>query len=170
MKIKKVFKKKPTRWGLRGDDVLWDKLCESIGDLNMPKDVTEFRVRLSLAYKEITGYVIGTGGDFFVESLKSKLPGGMSSGYVCSEWWLTIGVPFLVDQATSLINKKAYKPCWEPYLTELSYEQWDEASYIQHDVFFPTKLKAETPKWIVERYKVEHPEYEKDLDKFYSKN
>lgn len=163
-KIKEIFKKKPTRWGLRGDDVLWEKMCESVGDLEIPKENSKLHEILSHVYEEHTGKPIGEGEEFYVEELKSPFPGGMSSGYVSSEWWQEVGIPFLMDKAASLIDEN-YVPCWKLYSIELTKEQWDLGSYLHHDIFFPTKLKPSTPEWIVERYKVEHPEFEDEIYK-----
>lgn len=163
-KIKEIFKLRPTRWGLRGDSVLWEKMCDTIGDFEIPTDKLKLQEILTHAYEKHTGKPIGEGGEFYVEELRSPEPGGMSSGWVSSEWWQEVGIPFLIDKAVNLIDE-TYIPCWKLYYIELTKEQWDLGSDLHRDAFFPTKLKPSTPEWIVERYKVEHPDYENEIYK-----
>ena len=93
MKLSEIFEEKPEIWGLRGDPYFWDYLKGLAENMDMlSADELEKWIKneyFSLSGKEMTGEY----GDFV--RIERFAHGGMSSGGVCSEWWVREGIPLL---------------------------------------------------------------------------
>lgn len=93
-RIKFIFAE-PQQWGLRGDPFLWKELCEHFSTACLPDTSEEFGAQVKLKIKDLTSSDRLGDQPIFVERYDS---GGMSSGHVCSDWWMTKGVPLFQRQ------------------------------------------------------------------------
>lgn len=89
-----IFEKKPMQWGLRGDPYLWDEMQELCVGKSL--DVNEYEVAKFVCeyFREVTGKTLSYDAKIYIERLAH---GGMSSGTVSGEFWITRGIPLLVD-------------------------------------------------------------------------
>ena len=90
--LKSVFERTPGGFGLRGDDHLWLDLKRHLENEPRPKTTEEFMQLLHSTVIHLTGQALEPGKDFYVEKYSH---GGMSSGMVCSDFWLEKGFPEL---------------------------------------------------------------------------
>jgi hypothetical protein len=90
--VNDIFDTKPSQWGLRGDHFLWEEMRRFVLTLQLPNTADEFRELLIQIFTEFTGEPPQKGKDFFVEEFDK---GGMSSGYVSSDFWVEKGFPLL---------------------------------------------------------------------------
>lgn len=90
-----MFEPRPTRWGLRGDPLLWDALEASLEPLE-PSDIDDIEAHLRALYAKLVGEPL-TEADTPVEVERFKM-GGMSSGMVSPTFWREEGIPLLVSR------------------------------------------------------------------------
>ena len=100
MKLSKIFKEKPDRWGFRGDPYFWDHLKNLAEDMDIisPAELEEWikREYFSVSGKALTDKY----GDFAV--IEQFSHGGMSSGGVDNLWWIDTGIPLLKSRLAAL--------------------------------------------------------------------
>ena len=96
-----IFERKPAQWGLRGDPYLWDEMKElcvadslDIDDYGVSRFVCEY-------FEKVTGQPLTIDAKAYVERFAH---GGMSSGSVCGEFWITRGIPLLLDRKSTRLN------------------------------------------------------------------
>lgn len=89
-----IFERKPAQWGLRGDPYLWDEMQElcvadslDIDDYGVARFVCEY-------FEKVTGQPLTIDAKAYVGRFAH---GGMSSGSVCGEFWISKGIPLLID-------------------------------------------------------------------------
>ena len=87
----------PKRCGLRGDSYFWKYLQEHI-----PEDMTANGIKqwIKNEHYKLTGKRLTLWSTEYVEEFAH---GGMSSGRISGEWWLTTGIPLLKSR---LPNKR----------------------------------------------------------------
>ncbi|MFD3000389.1 hypothetical protein ACFS7Z_08470 [Pontibacter toksunensis] len=90
--MRRIFEVEPPQWGLRGDPYLWNALREYMSSEKQPKNEEEFVILFRKAFEILAGEDLAPGKEIFIESFDK---GGMSSGYVCADWWLSDGLPLL---------------------------------------------------------------------------
>lgn len=89
-----IFERKPRQWGLRGDPYLWDEMKElCVGD---SLDIDDYGIAdfVSKYYEKTTGQPLTFDAQAYVERLAH---GGMYSGSVSGSFWITRGIPFLIE-------------------------------------------------------------------------
>ena len=89
-----IFERKPGHWGLRGDPYLWDEMKElCVGD---SLDICDYEIAgfVSRYFEKTTGQPLNFDAKAYVERLDH---GGMSSGSVCGAFWITRGIPLLIE-------------------------------------------------------------------------
>ena len=89
-----IFERKPSQWGLRGDPYLWDEMKElCVGDT---LDIDDYDISHFVCeyFEKVTGQPLTIDAKAYVERLAH---GGMSSGSVCGEFWITRGIPLLLE-------------------------------------------------------------------------
>lgn len=100
MKLSKIFKDKPKRWGFRGDPYFWDYLkerSENMGSLSPD----ELEAWIKHEYFLLSGKAMTDKyGDFAV--IDQFAHGGMSSGGVDNLWWIEEGIPLLKSRLTDM--------------------------------------------------------------------
>ena len=89
-----IFERKPSQWGFRGDPYLWDEIQEQcIGEA---LDFDEYGIAglVSEYYEEVTGQPLTYDSKPYV---KRFAYGGMSSGTVSGAFWISRGIPLLIE-------------------------------------------------------------------------
>ena len=89
-----IFERKPRQWGLRGDPYLWDEMKElCVGD---SLDIDDYGIAdfVSKYFEKTTGQPLTFDAQAYVERLAH---GGMSSGSVSGSFWITRGIPLLIE-------------------------------------------------------------------------
>ncbi len=100
MKLSKIFKDKPKRWGFRGDPYFWDYLKELAENMDVisPEKLEQW---IKEEYRSLSGKALTDEyGDFAV--IKRFAHGGMSSGGVDNLWWIEEGIPLLKSRLSAL--------------------------------------------------------------------
>jgi hypothetical protein len=89
-----IFERKPEQWGLRGNPYLWDEMRDLFGGASLDISTRDLADQICECYENAVGEPLKYGSKVFVERFAH---GGMSSGYVSGEFWICIGIPFLID-------------------------------------------------------------------------
>ena len=89
-----IFERKPRRWGLRGDPYLWDEMRERCAGESLDYDDCSLAGLVSEFFKEVTGQPLTFDTNAYVERFAH---GGMSSGYVSGSFWISHGIPLLIE-------------------------------------------------------------------------
>ena len=95
MRISKIFEDEPEQWGLRGDPYLWRELKDRLNSVEMPETPDQLRSIIEKEYEEATGHSISHKEHFRVERF---MHGGMSSGGISPEFWVSNAIPMLVKR------------------------------------------------------------------------
>jgi hypothetical protein len=82
----------PTQWGLRGDPYLWQELAQALAKWPLPASPAAADALLTALYLELVGEAPNAGRQPCVARYAH---GGMSSGHVAADFWLTQGFPLL---------------------------------------------------------------------------
>jgi hypothetical protein len=93
--VSKYFEPEPLQWGLRGDPHLWRDMKQKTATTNIPTTGPEFKKLLYKLFKELTGQEPAYGKFIHVEKYRDI---GMSSGVVCSDYWLDKGFSLLIQR------------------------------------------------------------------------
>jgi hypothetical protein len=87
-----LFTKLPNNLGLRGNQYLWrDIQAQMLNKQVSSRD--EFKFLIETSFEKLTGKRLVRGLEF---EIKKYAHGGMSSGYIDSNWWLDDGIPYLL--------------------------------------------------------------------------
>ena len=89
-----IFENKPDHWGLRGDPYLWDEMRDVFGGESLDISERDLANEICEYYEKAVGEPLQYGSEVYVERLAH---GGMSSGHVCSEFWICVGIPLLLE-------------------------------------------------------------------------
>ena len=82
----------PARWGLRGDPYLWQELTQALAEQPLPPSPAAADALLASLYCQLVGEAPNVGRQPFVARYAH---GGLSSGRVAADFWLTQGFPLL---------------------------------------------------------------------------
>lgn len=88
-----------SNWGLRGDPGLWMDMKLKFKDASIPPDSIELDIILYAMFKDLVGNPPQRGKDYYVVKYDK---GGMSTGKVCSDWWLDNGFLLIVGRFNQL--------------------------------------------------------------------
>ena len=100
-KVSSIFEKVPEKWGLRGDLYFWDYLKGIFDKYDLPFEYDELERIIKDEHLKLTGVELTKDSMAYCEKFAH---GGMSSGKICGEWWITIGLPLLKER----LNKKSF--------------------------------------------------------------
>ena len=89
-----IFERKPEAWGARGNPYLWDELQGLCIGESLDIDAYGIANMVSDYYEKKTGKPLTFDSEEYVDSLAH---GGMSSGIVTGAFWISSGIPFLID-------------------------------------------------------------------------
>jgi hypothetical protein len=106
IRILVLFEDRPTQWGLRGDPCLWEEMKDAIGELPLLESEDQLILLIERTFEELTGVSLSSTDDILVERYSH---GGMSSGYVCTEFWRKVAVPLLQGRYSIASKTKTYK-------------------------------------------------------------
>ena len=93
--MKKLFDKKPTQWGLRGDPFLWEELQEHFSTKIWMANKDDFEQELMTAFQLLTGEELVANRTILIERYQS---GGMSNGMISSDFWIENAFPLLIER------------------------------------------------------------------------
>ena len=89
-----IFERKPDQWGLRGDPYLWEEMKEQCVGKSLDIDDYGIAAFVEEYFKKATGKPLSVETRAYVERFAH---GGMSSGSVCGSFWLSKGIPVLIE-------------------------------------------------------------------------
>ena len=98
--LARIFQPPPTRWGLRGDPYLWQEMEQTLAAVPLPASPAAVDDLLASLYLQLVGEAPRAGRHTFVARFAH---GGMSSGYVDADFWLTQGLPLLQRRLLALL-------------------------------------------------------------------
>jgi hypothetical protein len=101
-----LFKVEPSQWGLRGDPYLWKEMKSALGFLPLVESEAQLILLVEKTFDQLTGLPLNTNDDIFIERYSH---GGMSSGYVCTDFWRKKVVPLLLTRLLKILQQKTYK-------------------------------------------------------------
>ena len=118
-----VFEEGPRHMGLRGDSYLWREMQEAFVGKSLGISVSDFATQICEQYAKSVGKSLTYGSDVFVERFSH---GGMSSGWVCGNFWICYGIPFLLNKLRLAKAKYNMEPKdeWEKYEDEFITLGW----------------------------------------------
>lgn len=94
-KVSTIFEKEPQRFGLRGDIFFWNYLKDIFEEYNLPMNSNHLVKIIKEEYLKLTGQELTTSSQAYCEKFAN---GGMSSGMLSGEFWITIAIPLLVER------------------------------------------------------------------------
>ena len=89
-----IFERTPRQWGLRGDPYLWEEMKKKCERKSLDIDDYELAGFVSEFFKKMTGIPLTYEAEAHVEELAH---GGMSSGMVSGSFWISKGIPMLIE-------------------------------------------------------------------------
>lgn len=95
MKLSQLFHDKPQQWGLRGDPYLWDEMAATLKERDYPETEQELAALREQTYAQLTSVSLSSPSPVYIERFSH---GGMSSGYVLSEFWAKNAIPLLIEK------------------------------------------------------------------------
>jgi molybdenum cofactor cytidylyltransferase len=99
--LQHIFQPPPPHWGLRGDPYLWQELEQALAGQPLPESPIAVDALLAHLYVTLVGENPSVGRRTYVPRYAH---GGMSSGYVDADFWLTQGLPLLRQRLLGLLR------------------------------------------------------------------
>jgi molybdenum cofactor cytidylyltransferase len=99
--LQRIFEPPPPRWGLRGDPYLWQEMAQALAERPLPASPAAIDNLLASTYLLLVGEAPAAGRRTYVPRYAH---GGMSSGYVDADFWLTQGFPLLKGRLLALLT------------------------------------------------------------------
>lgn len=90
-----TFKEKPEKWGFRGDLYFWDYLEKIFDNYELPFNYDELEKIIKKEHLKLTGVELTK--ESIGKSEKFEY-GGMTSGGICGEFWITEALPLLKER------------------------------------------------------------------------
>lgn len=94
-KVSTIFKEKPKQWGFRGDPYFWDYLKEIFDNYELPIEYNELEKIIKEEHLKLTGIELTKKSIGKCEKFEH---GGMTSGGISGEFWITIALPLLKER------------------------------------------------------------------------
>ena len=94
-----IFFPLPDQYGLRGDPYLYCHMAQKAAAINMPMTTREVLSIIEALFEELSGTSVQYEGNFFCETYAF---GGMSSGYISTDWWQVVALPLLLQRFDAL--------------------------------------------------------------------
>jgi len=89
-----IFERKPNQWGLRGDPYLWNEMAEVCKGESLNTDDYSIAGFVSEYFEKVTGVPLSYDAIGHNERFEH---GGMSSGSVSGQFWISKGIPLLIE-------------------------------------------------------------------------
>ncbi len=89
-----IFERKPNKWGLRGDPYLWDEMKVNCAAKSLDIDELGIAKLVSEYFEKVAGVPLTYEVRAYVERFAH---GGMSSGSVDGGFWISKGIPTLIE-------------------------------------------------------------------------
>lgn len=100
--LEPLFFHEPHQWGLRGDPYLWRDLRTALANKNANTS-DELHKMLIEGYEKLTSKALKPNEEIRIERYNF---GGMSSGFVSSNFWIETGFPLLLERYKKAGNKR----------------------------------------------------------------
>lgn len=91
-KVSTIFEKEPKQFGLRGDVYFWNYLKNIFEEYNLPMNSNDLVKIIKEEHLKLTGQELNPSSQAYCEKFAN---GGMSSGMLSGEFWITIAIPLL---------------------------------------------------------------------------
>ncbi|MDR2039351.1 MAG: creatininase family protein [Bacteroidales bacterium] len=95
--LSRLFEEEPVQWGLRGDPLLWNEIKLELETIAFPAGIDDFRKLLYSMFYQLTGEEPAQGKNIYVPRY-GEISSGMSSGVVCSDFWIEKGFPLILQR------------------------------------------------------------------------
>ncbi len=89
-----IFDRKPDTWGARGNPYLWEEMQKLCVGKSLDIDAYGIAGMVSEVFEKVTGKPLTYDAEDHVESFAH---GGMSSGIVTGSFWMSLGIPYLIE-------------------------------------------------------------------------
>ena len=99
-KVSTIFKEKPEKWGLRGYPYFWEYLEDIFNNYELPFEYEKLEKTIKDEHLKLTGIELTKDSIAKCEKFEH---GGMSSGGLSGEFWITTALPLLKER----LNKKS---------------------------------------------------------------
>ena len=96
MMVSDLFQDEPTRWGLRGDPLLWADLRAVLKDRPLPRDPAALQTLLAQAFEALTGATLDRTDTAIAVAAYRRDNGGMSNGQVSPAFWRDTAFPLIL--------------------------------------------------------------------------
>ena len=100
--LEPLFFREPHQWGLRGDPYLWRDLRTALANKNANTS-DDLHKMLIEGYKKLTKKALKPNEEIRIERYNS---GGMSGGFVSSNFWIETGFPLLLERYKKAGNRR----------------------------------------------------------------
>ena len=97
-KVSTIFNERPLKWGLRGDVYFWDYLEDIFNNYELPFKYDELEKIVKDEHLKLTGFELTHNSIAKCEKFEH---GGMSSGLLSGEFWITVALPLLKERLKS---------------------------------------------------------------------
>lgn len=97
--IKRLFERKPDRWGTSGNEALWMEMAMLLAMDKAPDTAEELEKLVCDTFRELAGREMHSRELIRVERYDS---GGLARGMVSGDWWLTSAIPLLLKNFEEL--------------------------------------------------------------------
>jgi hypothetical protein len=98
-----IFEPKPTRWGLRGDPMLWADMQMTLAGHPIPASQTDLITLLEQTFEALTGLPLTYPDPIYIQKYDT---GGLSRGSVSPEFWQHEAMPYLVANYLAYTRKR----------------------------------------------------------------
>lgn len=88
----------PTRWGLRGDPVLWQMMTDRVSNHPLPTDETALRQIFLSCFKDLTDHDLDNAPDHLRVAATDRANGGMSRGHISGTFWRDQAWPLILSR------------------------------------------------------------------------
>ena len=93
--VSELFIEKPERYGFRGDPFFWDYLKEYFSAKEFLYSIEQIIDDIYQQFYQVSGEQLTTEANPYVQEFAH---GGMSSGRLNGEFWITKGIPLLINR------------------------------------------------------------------------
>lgn len=101
LKLSLLFEEPPTKYGLRGDEPLWQEFAKISNNIDLPSDAEQLLLLLYRLFFFLVGEELKPDKFIYLQRLNK---GGMSAGKVSTDFWIENAFPLLIERYTKLVK------------------------------------------------------------------
>lgn len=100
-----LFNKRPSKWGLNGDQYLWCAMQDCFASIAIPETEERLQKLIHTVFFGITGVNLknAKGIPFYAKNLDKE---GVRNGMVSPSFWLQIAIPLIISNYRVLIKSR----------------------------------------------------------------